>query len=408
VSCPEPVNHADERERLDDFDLRDVAFRSDPSPRWRAMREHCPVAHTTRNGGGWMLSRHADITAVALDPATFSSRAGEVTGPVPAAGRELKLPPVTTDPPSHARQRKLLMPFFTRQAVDDLEPVTRRTASSLVQQILAAGERVEAVDAFARIIPVVVTTEMLGLPEEDQAQFREWTLRMLKDGAEDYAVRADAVREIRGYFAERLERGPEPGSRGILAFLRERQSQDPSLTDETVLGMAFLMLIAGIDTTWSALGSSLWHLANHPVDRELLVRSPELIPQAVEELLRVYAPVTIGRVVRHDTVMAGRTLLAGERVVLPWAAANRDPAQHEHPDEVVIGPDRVRHLAFGVGIHRCLGAGLAQMELRVALEEWLRFIPEFAPGEGEVTWSAGNTRGPVSLPLRLLSAAGAQ
>ena len=218
MSCPEPVNHADERERLDDFDLRDVAFRSDPSPRWRAMREHCPVAHTTRNGGGWMLSRHADITAVALDPATFSSRAGEVTGPVPAAGRELKLPPVTTDPPSHARQRKLLMPFFSRQAVDDLEPVTRRTASSLVQQILAAGELVEAVDAFARIIPVVVTTEMLGLPEEDQAQFREWTLRMLKDGAEDYAVRADAVREIRGYFAERLERGPEPGSRGILGF----------------------------------------------------------------------------------------------------------------------------------------------------------------------------------------------
>jgi cytochrome P450 len=161
------------------------------------------------------------------------------------------------------------------------------------------------------------------------------------------------------------------------------------------------MLIAGIDTTWSALGTSLWHLSRFPADRELLVASPDLIPQAVEELLRVYAPVTIGRVVRHDTAVGGRLLAAGDRVVLPWAAANRDPAQHEHPDEVCIGTQRVRHLAFGVGIHRCLGAGLAQMELRVALEEWLARIPEFTPGEGEVTWSAGNTRGPVALPLVL-------
>jgi cytochrome P450 len=398
---PAPVNDTGNAEVLDDFDLHDLDYRRDPGPRWQAMRERCPVAHTTRNGGGWMLSRYADITAVALDPATFSSRAGEVTGPIPQEGRELKLPPVSTDPPSHAAQRKLLMPFFSRQAVDDLEPVTRRTSRSLVDEILAAGDSVEAVDAYARIIPVVVTTHLLGLPEEDQSQFRQWTLQMLKDGAEDYAVRADAVREIRGYFAERLALGPEPGSRGILPYLRGRQTEDPSLTDETVLGMAFLMLIAGIDTTWSALGSSLWHLANHPEDRELLVASPDLIPQAVEELLRFYAPVTIGRVVRRDTVVGDRTLLAGDRVVLPWAAANRDPAQHERPDEVCIGPDRVRHLAFGVGIHRCLGAGLAQMELRVALEEWLARIPVFGPDEGEVTWSAGNTRGPVVLPLRI-------
>ncbi len=393
-------------DELDGFDLNDPEFRRDPGPRWQAMRERCPVAHTSRNGGGWMLSTYADITAAALNPATFSSRVGEVTGPIPAEGRELKLPPVNSDPPLHAAQRKLLMPFFSRQAVDELEPMARLTARSQIDEILSAGGTVDAVDAFARVIPVVVTTHMLGLPEADQPKFREWTVRMLKDGAEDYAVRSEAIRNIQAYFAEAFARGPEPDQRGILSYLRRGQLADPTLTDETVLGMAFLMLIAGIDTTWSALGSSLWHLANHPEDRKLLVDSPELIPQAVEELLRVYAPVTIGRIVRQDTVVAGRTLHAGDRVVLPWGAANRDPAVHEHPDEVCIGPERVRHLAFGVGIHRCLGAGLAQMELRVALEEWLARIPEFSPAEGEVTWSAGNTRGPVTLPLHLGSGPG--
>jgi cytochrome P450 len=387
---------------FDDFDLRDDHFRRDPGALWRGMRSTCPVAHSSLNGGGWMLSRYDDITAVALDPATFSSRVGEVTGPIPAEGRELKLPPVNSDPPDHAAQRKLLMPFFSKQAVSDLEPVTRRTARDLVDRILEGGDRVDAVESFARTVPVVVTTHMLGLPEDDQEQFRAWTLQMLAEGAEDYAARGEAVSAIRGYFSRRLLEPTGTQTRGIIPFLRHRQAEDPSLTDETVLGMAFLMLIAGIDTTWSALGASLWHLAERPDDRRLLAGSPELIPAAVEELLRVYAPVTIGRIVTRDVEVGGRTLRAGDRVVIPWAAANRDPSRHEPADEVRLGKDKVRHVAFGVGIHRCLGAGLAQMELRVSLEEWLSRIPEFELGSDQVTWSAGNTRGPEQLPLRIV------
>lgn len=390
---------------VDDFDLQDPSFRRDPGPLWREMRETCPVAHTSRHGGGWMLSRYEDITQVALDPDTFSSRAGEVTGPIPEVGRELKLPPVNTDPPDHAAQRKLLMPFFSKQAVEDLEPVARSAARALVTEILAleggADGGVDAVEHFTRTVPVVVTTHMLGLPVEDEPQFRQWTLKMLADGAEDYQARGEAVSAIRGYFRQRLAAPVVEGQTGIIAFLRARQEVDPSLTDETALGMAFLMLIAGIDTTWSALGVSLWHLAQHPEDRRLLAESPELIPEAVEELLRVYAPVTIGRVATRDVELGGRLLRSGDRVVIPWAAANRDPDKHEHPDEVRLGQGRTRHLAFGVGIHRCLGAGLAQMELRVSLEEWLARIPEFEPGDGEVRWSAGNTRGPETLPLRI-------
>ena len=391
----------DECTGFDEFDLRDDGFRSDPGALWRGMREGCPVAHSSLHGGGWMLSRYDDITAVALDPATFSSRAGEVTGPIPAEGRELKLPPVNSDPPDHAAQRKLLMPFFSKQAVSGLEPLTRRTARELVDRILEQGDVVDAVEAFTRTVPVVVTTHMLGLPERDQEQFRAWTLRMLADGAEDYEARAQAVSAIRSYFSQRLSDPSRPQDRGIIPYLRQRQAEDASLTDETVLGMTFLMLIAGIDTTWSALGASLWHLAQHPGDRRLLAGSPELIPAAVEELLRVYAPVTIGRVVTQDVEVGGRMLRAGDRVVIPWAAANRDPSRHPQADEVRLGPDKVRHVAFGVGIHRCLGAGLAQMELRVSLEEWLARIPEFELDTDQVRWSTGNTRGPELLPLRL-------
>jgi hypothetical protein len=385
----------------EDYDLYHSSYLADPFSVWRHMRQQCPVAHTSRRGGGWMLSRHADITAVALDTAAFSSRAGEVTGPVPGPGRELQLPPVTSDPPGHAADRKLLLPLFARNAVARFEDLTRETAAGLIQGFSGRDE-VDAASEFARDIPVVVTSRMLGLPRADEEKFHRWTVQMLKDGAEDYQVRAAAVSQIRGYFTQ-LVTGPRAaGAPGIISYLRDRQAEDPVLTDERIVGMSFLMLIAGIDTTWSVLGAALWHLAAHPSDREALVRDPALIPAAVEEFLRLYAPVTIGRVVTSEVTIGERQIPPGERVILPWGAANHDPQVFEQPDTFVLGRERNRHLAFGVGIHRCLGAPLAQMELRVSLEEWLARIPEFdLAGPATVTWTGGNTRGPASLPLRI-------
>lgn len=390
-------------ETHDDFDLRSSSFRADPGPVWRVMRGECPVAHTSRHGGGWMLSRYDDIVRVALDTDTFSSRVGEVTGPIPAPGRQLRLPPVNSDAPEHAPQRKLLMPFFSKDAVAALEPIARTTARELVSEIGDdSADVVDAVERFARTVPLVVTTHMLGLPASDQTRFRAWTLQMLAEGAEDYEIRAQAVSAIRDYFRDLLQADHSPDGTGIVPFLRARQAADATLDDETAVGMAFLMLIAGIDTTWSAIGSFLWHLARHPQDRRALAADPARIPPAVEELLRVYAPVTIGRVTTRDVDIAGRRLGVGERVIIPWAAANRDPEHEPRGDAVVIEGARPRHLAFGLGVHRCLGAGLAQMELRVALEEWLARIPEFELAESDVQWSAGNTRGPERLPLRIL------
>jgi cytochrome P450 len=388
----------------EDYDLYDSSYLADPFSVWRHMRQECPVAHTSRRGGGWMLSRHADITSVALDTGNFSSRAGEVTGPVPGPGRELQLPPVTSDPPGHAADRKLLLPVFARNAVARFEDLTRETAARLIERF-GGRDEVDAASEFARDIPVVVTSRMLGLPRADEEKFHRWTVQMLKDGAEDYAVRAAAVSQIRGYFTQLIASPKASGASGIISYLRDRQAEDPLLTDERVVGMSFLMLIAGIDTTWSVLGAALWHLATHPSDREALVSEPALIPAAVEEFLRLYSPVTIGRVVTSEVTIGEERVHPGERVILPWGAANHDPEVFEQPDTFVLGRERNRHLAFGVGIHRCLGAPLAQMELRVSLEEWLARIPEFELARPTaVAWTGGNTRGPASLPLRIHSA----
>jgi len=167
-----------------------------------------------------------------------------------------------------------------------------------------------------------------------------------------------------------------------------------------VLGSLRLLLIAGIDTTWSAIGSSLWHLARTPADRARLVAEPELMPLAVEELLRAYSPVTMAREVMKETTISGCPVKPGNMVLLSFPAANRDPAMFPDADKVVIDRKENRHAAFGLGIHRCVGSNLARMEMTVAIEEWLKRIPDFRlDPAGKVTWSEGTVRGPRQLPV---------
>ena len=167
-----------------------------------------------------------------------------------------------------------------------------------------------------------------------------------------------------------------------------------------MLGSLRLLLIAGIDTTWSAIGASLWHLAKTPADRERLIAEPELMPTAVEELLRAYSPVTMAREVMKETTVSGCPVKPGNMVLLSFPAANRDPAVFPDADKVVLDRKENRHAAFGLGIHRCVGSNLARMEMVVALEEWLKRIPEFSlDPAGTVTWSQGTVRGPRQLPV---------
>jgi cytochrome P450 len=165
-----------------------------------------------------------------------------------------------------------------------------------------------------------------------------------------------------------------------------------------------LLMLAGIDTTWSAIGAALWHLAQHPAHRARLVAEPELMPTAVEELLRAYAPVTMARMVAEDFEFEGCPFKKGDWVLLPFPSANRDPEEFPDADSVVLDRAENRHAAFGLGIHRCLGSNLARLELRVAIEEWLARFPAFELTDpGAVRWSAGQVRGPRTIPVRILA-----
>ena len=219
-----------------------------------------------------------------------------------------------------------------------------------------------------------------------------------------------ANRAVQAFFAEQLQSRREVPAKDLITMVLESEA---TLADGTTrpfsererIGALQVLMLGGIDTTWSSLGSFLFHLATHPEDRELLVKEPELIPGAIEELLRFYTPVTIARVITEDAEVAGCPVTAGERLMLSYPSANRDATKFERPDEVVLDREQNRHLAFGVGVHRCLGSNLARMELKVALEGWLARFPNFelAIEPDEITWSVGPVRGPRKVPLRILA-----
>jgi cytochrome P450 len=207
------------------------------------------------------------------------------------------------------------------------------------------------------------------------------------------------IPEMSQYFAVEIEkRKAQPTSDLISTMMHARQNGEP-LPDQHVLGSLRLLLIAGIDTTWSAIGAALWHLAKTPADRRRLIAEPKLVPVAIEELLRAYAPVTMAREVVKDTEINGCPIKTGNMVLLSFPAANRDPEMFPDADKVVIDRKENRHAAFGLGIHRCVGSNLARMEMTVALEEFLKRIPEFSLA-GEVMWSEGTVRGPRKLPIK--------
>lgn len=396
------ADHGPVRDWATDFDHTDPAWVKDPFPIWSELRQGCPVAHSERYGGVWLPTRHADVSAIARDTEHFTSQGvivsptkPEVPAPVGPA------PPITSDPPFHKIARDLLLPAFSPTATAAWEPATRELCGRLLDAVLAKDDPDAAID-YAQHIPVGVIVQMLGLPPEDSDKFRHFIHRIIEDigtHGQDVAVE-DTLDHYLDGVVEEHRRNP----RGDLVdYLLGLEIGGQPLSTEHVRGTIALLLIAGIDTTWSAIGASLWHLAQHPEDRRRLAAEPELLPLAVEEFLRAYAPVTMARIVAKDVQLDGVTMEAGDWVLLPFPAANRDPEFFDRADEVVIDRAVNRHAAFGLGIHRCIGSNLARMELTVALEEWIERVPEFELADpGAVTWSAGQVRGPRSIPIRVL------
>jgi cytochrome P450 len=381
-----------------DFSHLEPEWAADPYPIQDDLRERCPVAHTDRFGGGWLPTRYADVAAIAYDTERFSSRSIIMSNfrPPLEAAPVGGSPPISSDPPFHHDARKLLLPAFTKTAVERQEPATRALCHSLIDAF-DGQDIVDAARDYAQHIPMRVIADMLGFPPEDGPQFRQFvenTLEGVNLPPEERIARMSALFD---YLLEQIHDHIDNPRDDLTMFLINAE-----LEPSHVAGTMALLLIAGIDTTWSAIGASLWHLAKEPADRERLVAEPALLPTAMEEFLRAYAPVTMARLVKNDMQWNGVDMKADDWILLSFPAANRDPAQFDRAADVVIDRQVNRHAAFGLGIHRCVGSHLARMELRVALEVWLARIPAFTLADpSTVTWSTGQIRGPRTLPLRL-------
>ena len=388
-----------------DFDHADPQWVSDPYPIWEDLRNRCPVAHTDRYGGAWFPATHELVSRVAKDTENFTSRSVVMSNLRPT-DEDLPAPiglapPITSDPPFHAIARRLVLPAFAPGVVNALEPQIRALCNRLLDDMGDAAV-VNGGTQFAQYIPVGVIQQMLGFPLEDIEMFLQIVIDVLDSidsSAEDRQATADKNRE---YFEKQIQDHVDHPRDDFTSYLLNAEIAGTKLELDHVIGTMVLTLVAGIDTTWSAISSSLWHLAQNPDDLARLVNEPELMDVAVEEFLRFYAPVTMARLVAKDHDFNGCPMKKDDWVLLGFPAANRDPDVFEDADKFIIDRRENRHVAFGLGIHRCAGSNLARLELKVAIQEFIKRYPTFTlENPSEVTFSPGQVRGARNLPSRV-------
>jgi cytochrome P450 len=352
-----------------------------------------------------MPTTYADLFNIARNVADYSSRDVLVVsggGPPEDIDPDLEraasagAPPITSDPPIHTWSRALLLPEFSIKAVSKYEDETRELCNELIDGFIDKG-RADAAAGYAQQIPPRVIASMLGIPQERAGEFTEWVRGFLEYGLTNVDMRSGSAMQIFTFLHEQIQqRKANPGDDLITYLLNARVDGAPYPVPEPhVLGTCFLLLVAGIDTTWSSIGSAMWHLAQNPQDRKRLIEEPALITSAVEELLRAYSPVTMARAVTRDVEYNGCPMKENDKILMNFPAGNRDPAKFEDPDKVILDRKVNPHIAFGVGIHRCAGSNLARMEMRVSIQEWLKRIPDFRLEDpAAVTWAGGQVRGP--------------
>lgn len=336
------------------------------------LRREAPVAYSERWGGFWALTRYDDVIAATEDTETFSShKANPSTRP-----DDPPRPPLEIDPPAHNGYRRLLNPYFAPRFIRAFEPEVRRLAVEIVQDAVDKGT-VDAVEHITFPAPVRVLCAFLGIPDADAIDIKTWAVDVIAAAREGNVKAHESANAaiygyIEGVVAERRENPRDPSEDLISGLIFGTVELEP-LTDDEIAGILRLLLAAGHGTTTLGIGSTLRYLAENPEEQQRLRENPGLLPAAIEEILRVWSPSrALGRVATKDVEVAGRRVRAGDRVSLVWSSANRDQEVFENADEVVIGRRPNRHIAFGHGIHTCLGAPLARTELRIFAEEVLR------------------------------------
>jgi hypothetical protein len=341
------------------------------------------------------------VSSVANDTEHFSSIWVGVARP--DAPRN-PAPPITSDPPDHHGHRRLLLPAFSPKRVKPLEEELRTFCRDLIADLDGLDEA-DAAEQYAQHIPVHGICVLTGLPEDDADMFRDWIYRNFQLAPKDNAVRLQVAAEM-GEYVEAIMRDRLDNPTGdMLSDIAHAEIDGKPVDWDLKVGYIRLLIIAGIDTTWSAIGSGLWHFAqnNDQVQRLVEVDNDDLLWQlGTEEVLRYYAPVTMARKVIADTEVAGCPVHAGDQMLLTFPAANHDPAAFDNPEQFQLDRAVNRHVAFGLGIHRCAGSNLARLELVVALQEWLRAFPNYSlDTTKKTTWANGQVRGPRQIPVLL-------
>jgi cytochrome P450 len=345
---------------------------------YRELRDEHPL-YRNEERGTWALSRYDDVRRVAADTAAFSSEQTSIS---------LGLQPMIQqlDPPRHDSLRNLLWKAFTPRRVAAMESRVRELATGLIDDFAARG-RCDLLHEFASQLPSLVVGELIGIPADRRKAFLQWTEALITaNPAREWETNPFA--SIYGEFAELLEDRRRARSDDLMSGLIDAELDGQKLSQEELLGFCFLLVVGGNDTTTNLLANGAVLLARHPDQRAELVRNPKLIPRAVEEILRYDAPTqALPRIARQDAEIHGRTVRAGEEVSLVWGAANHDERRFPDPERFDIHRADNRHLAFGHGVHFCMGSHLARLEGRVAFEELLARIPDYAL-EGEPAWQA--------------------
>jgi hypothetical protein len=390
-----------------DYDLFDPDYVKDPAPVWDELRERCPIAHTERWGGSWLPTRYEDMQAFVRMVPELSSRNVMLVTPPKSEEFDAELaeygssaPPITSDPPEHIPMRRLILPLFTPKAVEGYRPFTEQLCHDLIDSFIEQGRCDAALD-YAVHIPAKTIAYIIGVDGNRTDEFVGWVRGLVEQGMQDPAKLKHYRHVIREFFAELVDARQANPKDDLISNLLSQEINDQPISRRAVIAMCDLLLVAGIDTTWSSIGSSLWHFAMNPDDRRRIASDPDLFPTAIEELLRFYSPVTMARVATEEIQAGDVTFKPGDKVLLNFPAANRDPAVFEDADKVILDRQKNRHIAFGIGSHRCAGSNLARMEMEAALRIWFERIPEFELTDPDaVTWAGGQVRGPRHLPFR--------
>lgn len=387
------IDRHDPRFHFDHLD-RDVGI--DPPETYRLLRATCPVAHSDRHGGFTVLSRYDDVRASARRWSVFSSEQIAIPG-----DRRRNIP-ITFDPPEHTRYRALLTEYFSAARVARLEPWLRRLTTESIDGFIERG----SCDVSARLsqpVPTTLLLRVVGLSADEIGQVQPWidTLVYETNPAVDRARRATlALQHCIGNVvrARRRERREDDD---LMRLLLSAPVAGAPITDEEAINLLVTVIYAALGPTTFLVNGALLLLSQHPAVRLRLVARPDLLPGAIEEWLRYVSPVrSIGRRVKQPAHLFGHDFPVGEPVLLLWGSANRDETRFANPDELVLERRPNPHLAFGSGIHRCVGASLARLETRVIVEEVLSRLADYRVSEPPaIGWQVGHTSGINRLPI---------